>query len=205
MVNPGHPSKGCITCKRRRIKCDERRPTCVQCAKSKKTCLGYDSQKSSGTTRCGNARLVESDLLEELVAQRTRGKYTRLAARLLKDGTMIDYNGSIPQPISLQNQLSPLSIGSVKQPTLPTHPNSAIEAVISTAFQSLQAPAQTIEAHRDLQQRYQRAIHDLASTLSPTGNLSDTSCTSAYLFALYEVHPTTTHSNPTPSLTPHPR
>ncbi|OAA61118.1 Zn(2)-C6 fungal-type DNA-binding domain protein [Niveomyces insectorum RCEF 264] len=32
---------GCNNCKQRRIKCDEKRPACSQCVRSKKTCTGY--------------------------------------------------------------------------------------------------------------------------------------------------------------------
>ncbi|KAI1811905.1 hypothetical protein GGS20DRAFT_66923 [Poronia punctata] len=32
---------GCSCCKQRRIKCDERRPACSQCVKSRKNCVGY--------------------------------------------------------------------------------------------------------------------------------------------------------------------
>ncbi|KAI6607496.1 hypothetical protein MCOR08_011786, partial [Pyricularia oryzae] len=32
---------GCKNCKLRRIKCDEKRPACTQCTRSKKTCTGY--------------------------------------------------------------------------------------------------------------------------------------------------------------------
>ncbi|KAH9984773.1 hypothetical protein F4779DRAFT_632528 [Xylariaceae sp. FL0662B] len=32
---------GCNNCKQRRIKCDEQRPACTQCVRSKKTCTGY--------------------------------------------------------------------------------------------------------------------------------------------------------------------
>ena len=32
---------GCLTCRKRRIKCDERKPTCFNCERSKKSCLGY--------------------------------------------------------------------------------------------------------------------------------------------------------------------
>ncbi|OQU99850.1 Fungal Zn2-Cys6 binuclear cluster domain-containing protein [Cladophialophora immunda] len=40
---PGARSKGCRTCKQRRIKCDERTPICFQCEKSKRHCTGPDS------------------------------------------------------------------------------------------------------------------------------------------------------------------
>ncbi|KXL49419.1 hypothetical protein M433DRAFT_141586 [Acidomyces richmondensis BFW] len=33
---------GCLTCRKRRIKCDEGQPSCRNCAKSKRDCLGYD-------------------------------------------------------------------------------------------------------------------------------------------------------------------
>lgn len=33
---------GCLTCRRRRIKCDERKPHCYNCERSKKLCLGYE-------------------------------------------------------------------------------------------------------------------------------------------------------------------
>ncbi|GJN75247.1 hypothetical protein PLICBS_009344 [Purpureocillium lilacinum] len=32
---------GCANCKKRRIKCDERRPSCTQCERSNKLCTGY--------------------------------------------------------------------------------------------------------------------------------------------------------------------
>ncbi|ERF73492.1 hypothetical protein EPUS_04115 [Endocarpon pusillum Z07020] len=42
---------GCMTCRRRRIKCDEEQPSCRNCSKSKRECLGYDpifkSQRSA--------------------------------------------------------------------------------------------------------------------------------------------------------------
>ncbi|KAI4140477.1 MAG: hypothetical protein LQ341_003828 [Variospora aurantia] len=33
---------GCLTCRKRRIKCDENHPHCNNCKKSKRTCAGYD-------------------------------------------------------------------------------------------------------------------------------------------------------------------
>ncbi|CUM51796.1 unnamed protein product [Debaryomyces tyrocola] len=34
---------GCLTCRKRRIKCDERKPYCFNCERSKKVCLGYEN------------------------------------------------------------------------------------------------------------------------------------------------------------------
>ncbi|KAI1135457.1 hypothetical protein F5Y05DRAFT_416133 [Hypoxylon sp. FL0543] len=44
MVYCGKPSKGCQMCRTRRIKCDEARPTCNQCAKSRRQCPGYKDE-----------------------------------------------------------------------------------------------------------------------------------------------------------------
>ncbi|KAK3989668.1 hypothetical protein QBC44DRAFT_358970 [Cladorrhinum sp. PSN332] len=41
MVYCGKPSKGCQMCRTRRIKCDETKPTCNQCAKARRQCPGY--------------------------------------------------------------------------------------------------------------------------------------------------------------------
>ncbi|OBT74023.1 hypothetical protein VF21_05986 [Pseudogymnoascus sp. 05NY08] len=40
------PSRGCETCKRRRKKCDEARPSCARCLKSNRTCVGYSDTAS---------------------------------------------------------------------------------------------------------------------------------------------------------------
>ncbi|KEF63606.1 uncharacterized protein A1O9_01584 [Exophiala aquamarina CBS 119918] len=38
----GARSKGCLTCRRRKIRCDLQQPTCLQCHRSKRRCGGYD-------------------------------------------------------------------------------------------------------------------------------------------------------------------
>ncbi|KAI1319581.1 hypothetical protein F5Y16DRAFT_414206 [Xylariaceae sp. FL0255] len=44
MVYCGKPSRGCQMCRTRRIKCDETKPTCNQCAKSRRRCPGYKDE-----------------------------------------------------------------------------------------------------------------------------------------------------------------
>ncbi|PVH70336.1 hypothetical protein DL98DRAFT_597925 [Cadophora sp. DSE1049] len=41
MVNVGGPSKGCLTCIRRKIKCNRGKPICQQCQKANRQCEGY--------------------------------------------------------------------------------------------------------------------------------------------------------------------
>ncbi|KAL1613359.1 hypothetical protein SLS54_010690 [Diplodia seriata] len=44
MVYTGKPSRGCQTCKTRRIRCDEARPSCGNCRKSGRTCPGFPDE-----------------------------------------------------------------------------------------------------------------------------------------------------------------
>ncbi|PYI04189.1 C6 finger domain protein [Aspergillus sclerotiicarbonarius CBS 121057] len=46
MVFCGKPSKGCGECRSRKIRCDQARPTCSQCAKGNRACSGYRDQLS---------------------------------------------------------------------------------------------------------------------------------------------------------------
>ncbi|KIX93243.1 uncharacterized protein Z520_11098 [Fonsecaea multimorphosa CBS 102226] len=50
---------GCITCKRRHLKCDEGKPSCQRCIRSKRECKGYvDLVKSAKPSRKGQAFVV---------------------------------------------------------------------------------------------------------------------------------------------------
>ncbi|OHE93649.1 hypothetical protein CORC01_11052 [Colletotrichum orchidophilum] len=40
---------GCVTCKRRRIKCDETKPSCQNCLKRRVTCEGYEPKSSNSS------------------------------------------------------------------------------------------------------------------------------------------------------------
>ncbi|OCL03880.1 hypothetical protein AOQ84DRAFT_442428 [Glonium stellatum] len=57
---PGH-SKGCQTCKKRKIKCDERRPTCQRCEKSGYSCGGYERPIPFHNTSIAPFNLVEEN------------------------------------------------------------------------------------------------------------------------------------------------
>ncbi|TVY62863.1 hypothetical protein LSUE1_G007687 [Lachnellula suecica] len=41
MVYCGKPSKGCLNCRIRKIRCDQKTPACSQCVKTEKVCPGY--------------------------------------------------------------------------------------------------------------------------------------------------------------------
>ncbi|TGO42720.1 hypothetical protein BHYA_0006g01230 [Botrytis hyacinthi] len=44
MVFCGKPSKACLCCRKRRIKCDQKLPACTQCIRVDKICPGYRDQ-----------------------------------------------------------------------------------------------------------------------------------------------------------------
>ncbi|KAL0932676.1 C6 zinc finger domain protein [Colletotrichum truncatum] len=47
----GKSRSGCVTCKKRRIRCDEAKPTCLNCTKSKRTCEGYIQKPAAGASK----------------------------------------------------------------------------------------------------------------------------------------------------------
>ncbi|TGO70273.1 hypothetical protein BOTNAR_0002g00570 [Botryotinia narcissicola] len=49
---------GCITCKARRVKCDEGKPTCQRCLKAKRTCEGYAPPSSMSATNSRPLKFV---------------------------------------------------------------------------------------------------------------------------------------------------
>lgn len=62
-----HPKvrSGCFTCKQRRLKCDETKPSCLRCGKSGRECAGYTSPVS-----CPPRRDLPTDLDHSSIAPR---------------------------------------------------------------------------------------------------------------------------------------
>ncbi|UKZ83483.1 hypothetical protein TrVFT333_011292 [Trichoderma virens FT-333] len=57
---------GCLNCKQRRIKCDEMRPACSQCVRSKKDCTGYPAP-SRGARAAVDVRIAPKPLVAAAV------------------------------------------------------------------------------------------------------------------------------------------
>lgn len=53
---------GCLTCRKRRIKCDERKPHCFNCEKSRKLCLGYERLQSCESHQPNGSGPAQQDL-----------------------------------------------------------------------------------------------------------------------------------------------
>jgi hypothetical protein len=177
MVNPGHPSKGCTTCKLRRIKCDETQPECLKCASSKRMCLGYDGQKSNDPY---------SD------EKQLRARVRQSGVRSLQT-TCRDLAQHVDAERTIIYQKRPPESGLIQRLQL-TQMNGAGRAIqcaieaMEAGLESLQEPSQTFEARRKLQNKYRSAIHNLRSMVSSNSS-SKISFIPTYMFALYEVSP----------------
>ncbi|KAL7956539.1 hypothetical protein V8C34DRAFT_315541 [Trichoderma compactum] len=59
----GHRSRGCITCRQRKVKCDQRLPHCLRCLNSSRECLGY-----------GNPQVFINQVLATTPSAKTEGR-----------------------------------------------------------------------------------------------------------------------------------
>ncbi|RAL16853.1 Zn(II)2Cys6 transcription factor [Aspergillus homomorphus CBS 101889] len=76
MVFCGKPSKGCGECRSRKIRCDQARPTCSQCAKGNRVCPGYRDELS----------LMFRDESQQVVRKARTGATARRAKPASKSG-----------------------------------------------------------------------------------------------------------------------
>ncbi|KAF2815295.1 uncharacterized protein BDZ99DRAFT_193600 [Mytilinidion resinicola] len=89
------PSGGCITCLSRKIKCDETRPTCNKCAKSKRSCGGYRAMV---------------DLIFRDNTESTKARAGRRELMMIEDSPLITPAGNWPNLSALEASLQPQSI-----------------------------------------------------------------------------------------------
>jgi hypothetical protein len=89
----GRTRAGCLTCKRRRVKCDEAHPQCSRCLRAALVCEGYTDASTAGSTKS----LVTTSTRKPLLlpkppypqAQVVSLSSTRLTA-ILPDETEVD-------------------------------------------------------------------------------------------------------------------
>lgn len=65
MVNLG-PSKGCQTCKARRIKCDQGEPECQRCLRSRRVCGGYAKKPKAFRFKNEIAKVIAGDAQKDV-------------------------------------------------------------------------------------------------------------------------------------------
>ncbi|KAF2005324.1 hypothetical protein P154DRAFT_518836 [Amniculicola lignicola CBS 123094] len=172
MVNPGHPSRSCTTCKFRRIKCDATRPTCLRCTTSKRVCLGYTNHEQSGSQPFLKAK-------ESQITVPTRSLWNPVNHPPVR--TSLATIRNITLPALFINSIRPTWIDKNSEQTI-----YYVREAIEVGVRSLQEPAQTIAARRALHQKYQAAMRELRGSLSLSSHLQSPFIP-AYMFALYEM------------------
>lgn len=195
MVNPGHASKGCTTCKLRRIRCDYGRPFCLRCTKSKRICLGYNDQATTShkKTGCKNVALAihPSAATCQLSGSRPLSNLSHFRADYGATQSYIDHFcysmvsnhcGIIVSQLVWANQ--------GREPRADReHLGMVVWSLLETlkqAFYSLRQSVQTMKARKDLLQKYGSATRQLREALTAWPG-SPALLIPVFHFSLYEV------------------
>ncbi|KAF2153572.1 hypothetical protein K461DRAFT_278379 [Myriangium duriaei CBS 260.36] len=189
MVNTGSPSKGCLTCRHRRVKCDETTPTCSRCTNSKRHCLGYGSSSQK------NRR--HTDQNDNTVSRTLVSTNSHLPPKLRADfpipptwlnpalhdflGTFVIDSKALAGSRGYLDSLYDSIVVHHDDPTF-----HVVVNVISTCYRLLSEPIQTLQMRRISHTGYGMAIHQVRRTLSTDSN-TEIICICIYLLALYEV------------------
>jgi hypothetical protein len=177
MVNPGHPSNGCATCKLRRVKCDQAWPQCRRCTKGKRICTGYRED-------LGNlSKFKEQTKGRSLPCCHRFASNTTSLLLTSRADTMTDACDNHPKEAIYQ------SAGGHADVDLDTdrpYVGLSIISIVQTCFEGLTNPALTLETRRLMLQNYQIAIKLLRSALA--AHATDRSLAAPIrALALYEV------------------
>ncbi|KAL4783060.1 hypothetical protein BJX76DRAFT_271412 [Aspergillus varians] len=146
MVYPGGPSKGCYTCRARKVKCDEARPVCNRCIKGNRICGGYRTLDDKKTVSRGSEqRLVtskgEDDMAKRLASlalsptslfgqnrDQERANLCAFYSRLVRLPQVQGLHGGLLTVTTL-----PAILADLKQPIMTTSPlPSALSALLLT-------------------------------------------------------------------------
>lgn len=183
MVNTGQPSKGCLTCKRRRIRCDTTRPICQQCVKSNRICLGYAARPEQ-RDQINNSKLVPIDaqitLARPKLQSRLQTSHSLAFAPFALD-LMVASAGSRSPGAAIMQQGQISSAADELEIAL-----SLILEVVNSGFAALRLQVQTLEERRTLLAKYGQATRQLRKALTSCPS-SEAVFFAVLLFALYEV------------------
>lgn len=187
MVNPGHPSGACETCKVRRVKCDENRPQCHRCTRSRRTCLGYRSL----STVQKRQHLKREQQISQHHRNSTEAIYRRnmlLSASLQTDQIAVNFAENFMLVPSSPN-LCPGFLDGLESVLAQSDNHGLLKnalVCVTITYDSLSEPVETLEERSRLHNRYQAAIRDTRISLClPRKSIS--LMTTVFLFALFEV------------------
>lgn len=181
MVNPGHPSMGCTTCKIRKIQCDLTRPVCRHCAKSRRVCLGYGERQTVHSTRSATERQPTLSYSSNIPEGNEESPNIRLsiAAISFLDDLLLD---------SGRNSHVPGSRYSFDVVTTHGSNDVAISAIITVrrCLHALQQSEQSFQNRRTLLAEYSNTISELRATMA-VSPYSPALASAVFLFSIYEV------------------
>lgn len=169
MVNPGHASKGCISCKLRKIRCDLSRPFCQRCRDSGRVCLGFGEKQTNRHTS------------RSLSSSRGNDDEYRAIEALIKPALSIE-------ALLTSESYPDSSLGSAA-PQVSGEAASHVMDTIRRCLHSLRQPLQLPENRRALIAEYGAATNELRTTLavSPHSLHLQNADSSVLLFSMYEV------------------
>jgi hypothetical protein len=189
MVNPGHASKCCTTCKLRKIQCDLTRPFCRHCTKSGRVCLGYGERQTKRGRLLHGSTIALANRPSSLTyflstsedSEGLRQIESSIAAASCLEVLLMTTSESNPDNSESGNSLYTAAAAQGL--------NNVAVSVMDTmrkCFHSLRQPLQYLAKRRALLAEYNSATRELRSTLivSP---YSSAVGSSVFLFSLYEV------------------
>ncbi|KAL3458260.1 Alpha/Beta hydrolase protein [Aspergillus heterothallicus] len=187
MVYYGALSKGCELCRRRKIKCDERKPSCLRCESSNRSCPGYRDLNAISfrdeslrvVRRCARRRGASVSTGERKISCNPSQPIEDLAAGFFFSKYNI-YNGPYFSSIS-RDWLCEVY---VMDPTCDLL-RTAIEAIGMAGLSNTSyAPHLSVQA----QDRYGKALAALDGALQdPCAATRDTTLMAVILLGLFEV------------------
>ncbi|KAJ5112867.1 hypothetical protein N7456_001401 [Penicillium angulare] len=167
MVNPGHASKGCISCKLRKVRCDLSRPFCQRCRDSGRVCLGFGEKEA-------NRQISES----------------HISSSYGEGNGLREIETSIKSALSIEILLTSESYSDNSLDyAAPRGSDEVAVHVMDTimkCLRSLHQPLQSLEKRRALLIEYDAATNKLRTTLA-VSPYSLALGSSALLFSIYEM------------------
>ncbi|KAJ3499825.1 hypothetical protein NLG97_g3 [Lecanicillium saksenae] len=213
MVYNGVPSRGCYLCRSRKIKCDETKPFCNRCRKSKRQCPGYPVVTDTHTRPYTDVRKPTKEKKEDANEGSSSDNDEEYLARYLVAHTMHRLSNSPPIDSTIKIPLSDaaschfLSKWVLIPPEstnrgifgffLPLHKKAAQGSPFYLAFKACSLSSLTHRGLDPVIQRqaasyYVKALAATSSALSrPSVATSDATLATVMLLALYEIQSAT--------------
>ncbi|QPG73985.1 hypothetical protein FOA43_001302 [Brettanomyces nanus] len=149
---------GCLTCRRRRIKCDEGRPFCHNCIKSRKVCSGYahvEAMLQSNKKKLKSRDSIDRDGSELNLSGVPRAyevpPMSYNASELAAQYHAPSYVAVPPPPANWQYVLTSRRSPLPSLPSLPTMPPLALTATPTSSSATSVAPPLSVPAYSSRQ------------------------------------------------------